>query len=96
MGERGRRPAGAAGAAAAEMAGFQSIPMVLGRPDNLTAFDDVDGDPRLSCAAPAMHDASSARVLAVPNTRAALVGCMALALPAVSARLSGGCTAQPN
>lgn len=45
MGERGRRPAGAAGAAAAEMAGFQSIPMVLGRPDNLTAFDDVDGDP---------------------------------------------------
>ncbi|KAK9846613.1 hypothetical protein WJX81_007599 [Elliptochloris bilobata] len=31
------------GAAAAEMAGFQSIPMLLGRPDNLTAFDDVDG-----------------------------------------------------
>lgn len=33
-----------AGAAAAEMAGFQSIPMLLGRPDNLTAFDDVDSE----------------------------------------------------
>lgn len=31
------------GAAAAEMAGFQAIPMVLGRPDNLTAFDDIAG-----------------------------------------------------
>jgi hypothetical protein len=36
-------PGTCAGAAAAEMAGGLPIPMLMGRPDNLTTLDPIDG-----------------------------------------------------
>jgi hypothetical protein len=38
-----RSAASCAGAAAAEMAGGQPIPMLMGRPDNLTTLDPING-----------------------------------------------------
>ena len=43
------------------MAGFQSIPMLLGRPDNLTSFDDVEGKESLTSLASAEQTAPAVR-----------------------------------